>query len=213
MSPQQVGGLIVYGMFIGVALGAPIGPINVEIVVRGIRFGFRSGWLVGLGALSVDTIFASLIVSGLAPVTDSPKMTVPLFLAGSIMLGYVGVSSIRRALKPADALAGQTATGSRSYLAGAAIAALSPMGIVYWLSVGSALVAEAVGRVGQIGAPVLVAGVFLGLFSWVTFLSILAQVARGFVTGKGLRYVTGASGIIIIGFAGWFLVQAVRAIQ
>lgn len=212
MSPLDLVGLVAYGMVIGVALAAPIGPINVEIISRGIRFGFRNGWYVGLGALTADTIYATIIVSGLTPIADRPALRAPLFLAGAAMLGWVGFRSLRSALDPADEVKAETPAGRRSYLTGFLIALLSPMGIVYWLSVGAALVAEAVARVGQAGAPVLVIGVFLGLLAWVTTLSVIAQVSRRFVTGAGMRWITGASGVVILGFAAWFLIQGLAAI-
>ncbi|MDQ3657588.1 MAG: LysE family translocator [Chloroflexota bacterium] len=212
MSPIELVGLLAYGMFIGVALAAPIGPINVEIISRGIRHGFRNGWYVGLGALTADTIYATVVVSGLTPIADRPALRMPLFLAGAAMLGWVGVSSLRSAINPATDVKREAPRGNRSYLAGFLIALLNPMGIVYWLSVGAALVAEAVERVGQIGTPVLVIGVFLGLLVWVTTLSVVAQVSRRFVTGNGMRWITGTSGVVILGFAIWFLVQGITAI-
>ena len=212
VSPIELVGLVPYGMFIGVALAAPIGPINIEIISRGIRFGFRNGWYVGLGALTADTIYATIIVSGLTPIADRPAIRVPLFLAGATMLGWVGINSLRSAIKPAATIERAVPSRNRSYLDGFMIALFNPMGIVYWLSVGAALVAEAVERVGKIGTPVLVIGVFLGLLTWVTALSVIAQVSRRFVTGQGMRWVTGTSGVIILGFAVWFLVQGITAI-
>lgn len=205
-------GLTGYGMVIGVALAAPIGPVNVEIITRGIRHGFLNGWLVGLGALSADTVYAVLVVSGLTPLADSPRLRFPLFLAGGVMLSYVALTSLRAARAATMPLDHASPRRGRSYLTGVLIAALSPMGIVYWLSVGAALVAEAVDRVGGSGAPVLVGGVFLGLLTWVTSLSVLAQVARRFVTGRGMRWVTGTSGVVILGFAVYFFVQSFRSI-
>ncbi len=213
MSFIELVGLVAYGMFIGIALAAPIGPINVEIIARGIRYGFRNGWYVGLGALTADTIYATVIVSGLTPIADSPALRVPLFLAGGAMLAWVGFNSLRSAIKPVTNVQPAAPTGNRSYMAGFLIALLSPMGIVYWLSVGAALVAEAVERVGQVGTPVLVIGVFLGLLTWVTTLSVVAQVSRRFVTGNGMRWITGTSGVIILGFSVWFLIQGITAIQ
>lgn len=212
VSPIEFVGLVAYGMFIGVALAAPIGPINVEIISRGIRYGFRNGWYVGLGALTADTIYATIIVSGLTPIADRAALRVPLFLAGAAMLGWVGINSLRSATTASVEVKQAVPRGNRSYLAGFLIALLSPMGIVYWLSVGAALVAEAVERVGQIGTPVLVIGVFLGLLTWVTTLSMTAQVSRRFVTGQGMRWITGTSGVIILGFAIWFLIQGITAI-
>lgn len=205
-------GLVGYGMVIGVALAAPIGPVNIEIITRGIRNGFLSGWLVGLGALSTDTVYAVLVVSGLTPLADSTELRFPLFLAGGVMLAYVAISGLRRAGGAADTVGDTPVRRGRSYITGVLIAALSPMGIVYWLSVGAALVAEAVGRAGTVGAPVLVAGVFLGLLAWVSTLSVLAQVARRFVTGRGLRWINILSGLAILGFAIYFFVQAFRSV-
>lgn len=213
MTTTEILGLIAYGMTVGVALAAPIGPINVEIIRRGLRDGFLNGWMLGLGALSADTIYAILIVGGLTPLADSPALRVPLFLAGGIMLGWVGWKSLRAALKGRATEDGAVpARHGRSYVTGFFMAVFNPMGIVYWLSVGAALVAEAVNRVGTAGSPILVGGVFLGILCWVTSLSIVAQISRRLVTGPAMRWITGISGVIIIGFGVWFLVQAIATL-
>ena len=209
MSIGTVIGLLAYGMTIGVALAAPIGPINIEIIKRGIQGGYMNGWLVGLGALSADTVYAALIVSGLTPFADSPTVRVPLFLAGAGMLTWVGVSSIRAALNGVGIDQRGGPVGRKSYLTGLLMAVFNPMGIVYWFSVGAALVADAVERVGSVGAPLLVGGVFTGIFLWVTFVSWLAQVARRFVTGRGMLWITGIGGAALIGFGMWFLYQGI----
>jgi threonine/homoserine/homoserine lactone efflux protein len=208
LSLPEIIGLVFYGMFIGVALAAPIGPVNIEIISRGIRFGFLSGWSVGLGALSVDTVYALLVVTGLTPLADSPTLRFPLFLAGGVMLAFVGSNSLKMALSSELEVVVAPPHPGRSFVTGVLIAALSPMGIVYWLSVGAALVAEAVDRVGSIGAPVLVGGVFIGLLTWVTTVAVLARTARRFVTGRGMKWITGVSGTVILGFAAWFLIRA-----
>lgn len=209
-----IAGLILYGMTVGVVLAAPIGPINVEIIVRGVRNGFRSAWLLGIGALTADTIYAALVVSGLTPLADRPALRIPLYMAGAIMLGYVGWSSVRRALhgEMVDEAEAVSARNGRNYVTGFLLAAFNPMGIVYWLSVGAGLVADAVNRVGKIGAPVLVGGVFLGILSWVTAISLVAQFSRRIVIGNGMRWITGLSGALVMGFAVWFLWQALAGI-
>ena len=213
MSLMQAIGLIAYGMGIGVALAAPVGPINIEIIRRGILSGARSGWFVGLGALSADTIFAALIVSGLTQFADRPALRAPLFAAGTIMLGYVGWSSITAAIRGNAVVETSSRSGSRSYITGFLMAALNPMGIVYWLSVGSALVAESVAKVGKSGSPVLVGGVFFGIFCWVTFLAALVRAGRRFVTNRVMQWITGISGVLLIGFAIWFGIQSLRSID
>jgi threonine/homoserine/homoserine lactone efflux protein len=93
------------------------------------------------------------------------------------------------------------------------MAALNPMGIVYWLSVGSALVAESVAKVGESGSPVLVGGVFFGIFCWVTLLAGLVRAGRRFVTDRIMQWITGIGGVLLVGFAIWFAFQALRSID
>lgn len=211
MTTGELIGLIVYGMTVGVALAAPIGPINIEIIRRGIRDGFLHGWLVGLGALSADTVYAMVIVSGLASFAGHEGVRMVLYVAGGVMLTWVGWNSVRTALRGVEGRAGDAPKPrGRSYLTGLLMAAFNPMGIVYWLTVGAGLAADAVSRVGQSGAPVLVVGVTVGILLWVTTLSTIAQVSRRFVTGRGMRWIAGISGGIIIAFGVFFFVQAAR---
>ena len=211
MSTGELIGLIVYGMTVGVALAAPIGPINIEIIRRGIRDGFLHGWLVGLGALSADTVYAMVIVSGLASFAGNEQIRLVLYVAGGLMLTWVGWASVKTALRGIEGRADDVPKPrGRSYLTGLLMAAFNPMGIVYWLTVGAGLAADAVSRVGQSGAPVLVIGVTVGILLWVSTLSVIAQVSRRFVTGHGMRWVTGVSGAIIIAFGLFFFVQAAR---
>lgn len=203
--------LVVQGIGVGVALAAPVGPINIEIVRRGLLGGFWNGWVVGLGALSADTIYCTLVVAGLLGVADTSSARGPLFLAGAIVLCYLGVRSIVEALRNRATITG-TVSRRRGYTAGFLMAAASPFGIVYWLSIGAALVARAVERSGKGGAPVLVSGVFLGILCWVTFLSVLTQGGRRFVSPATLRWATVVAGIVLVAFGVSFLIQGLRAL-
>ena len=203
--------IAVYGATVGVILAAPIGPINIEIVRRGIRDGFVHGWFVGLGALTADTMYALAIVLGFARFAENEQIRVVLFLLGASMMAYIGYSSIRTALDEhaADRVNASPPRG-KSYVTGLLMAAFNPFGIVYWLTVGAGLAADAVNRAGSGAAPVLVIGVTLGVLTWVTTLSVIAQFSRKFITGSGMRWITGLSGVVLIGFAFWFLMSGVR---
>lgn len=201
--------LILQGMGVGVALAAPIGPINIEIVRRGLRGGFRAGWMVGLGAVTADTIYCTLVVSGLTPFADRLSLRMVLFLAGAVVLAYLGYSGIRVAMTPVVEQ-GPAPVARHSYATGFMMAVANPYGIIYWLSIGGALVASAVHRSGWVGAPALVGGVFLGIVCWVTFLSGLTQGGRRFVSERVLRWLTALGGLVLIGFAISFAVAGLR---
>lgn len=210
MTTPEMAELTVYGVTVGIILAAPIGPINIEIVRRGIRDGFMHGWTMGLGALTADTIYALLIVTGFARFADNEQLRIVLFLAGAAMMAYIGYGSIRLAFSGTDLeISGLDVPRSRTFVAGFMLAAFNPFGIVYWLTVGAGLAADAVSRFGQGGAPILVIGVMLGIFIWVTSISMIAQVSRKFVTGPAMRWITGGSGVLLFGFAAWFFYSGV----
>lgn len=211
MSVSEFFRLVFYGATVGVLLAAPIGPINIEIVRRGLRDGFLNGWLTGLGALSADTIYAMIIVLGLAQFAENESVRIVLFIAGAMMMFYIGYQSIRTSLHE-TAVDTSPAPRGRSYVTGFLMAALNPFGIVYWLTVGAGLTADAVTRFGDGAAPILVVGVTIGILSWVTVISVIAQVSRRFVTGKAMQWITGISGVLLLGYALWFLLSAYRLI-
>src|SRR5579884_1053905 len=117
--------VVLEGMGVGVALAAPIGPINIEIVRRGLRGGFTAGWLVGLGAVTADTIYCALVVSGLTPLADRPWLRVPLFFAGAVVLGYLGIAGVLGALSAREG-AIPPPSGRQSYATGFVMAASNP---------------------------------------------------------------------------------------
>lgn len=212
MSISEVLQLTLYGASVGILLAAPIGPINIEILRRGLRDGFLNGWLTGLGALSADTIYAVVIVMGMAKFAENESIRAVLFFAGAVMMAYIGFHSIRTALAGAEVDTTPAPRG-RAYATGFLMAALNPFGIVYWLTVGAGLAADAVNRFGQNAAPMLIVGVSLGIFTWITSISAIAQVSRRFVTGRAMQWITGVSGVLILGYGVWFIVSGIRLIR
>ena len=55
-------GLFARGVIFGLGAAVPIGPVNVEIARRTLRAGFRSGFFLGCGAVTIDVTYAILPV-------------------------------------------------------------------------------------------------------------------------------------------------------
>lgn len=198
------------GVIIGLSLGAPIGPINVEIVRRGLRSGFLPGWLVGAGAITADAIYCLLTIIGLAPLVDNVVARVILLGAGGAFLVYLGVMSLRAARDIQAPIASQAKpTDRRSYVTGFTMALLNPYGIVFWLSLGGALAASGVDRAGFSGTAAITLGVIAGLLAWITILSTLVHGGRRFVSDRLFQVVNLVSGLVLAGFGFWFLAQVV----
>lgn len=206
--------LALRGVLIGLSLAAPIGPVNVEIVRRGLRSGFFSGWLVGVGAITGDTIYCLLVIAGIAPLVDHQVVRTILWTAGGGFLIYLGYHSLRSAISRHEMVKLENGgPDRRSYLAGLLIALFNPLGIVFWLSIGGAVMASEVEHAHTgTGTAAIVIGVIAGLALWITVLSVLTRAGRRLVSDRLFRLVNIVSGVILLGFGLWFAVQAAATI-
>ncbi len=59
-------GAIIQQIVLGISLAAPVGPINIEMLKRGIERGFWHAWVVGIGGMTADILFMLLIYFGLS---------------------------------------------------------------------------------------------------------------------------------------------------
>ncbi|NIJ42617.1 threonine/homoserine/homoserine lactone efflux protein [Parvibaculum indicum] len=85
-------GLIANGIAIGMAVAAPIGPVNLIVIRRTLHFGWLNGFLSGGGAATGDAIFAIIAGFGLTAAIDLVvRFEIYLQLAGGLFLVLMGL--------------------------------------------------------------------------------------------------------------------------
>lgn len=85
-------------IILGISLMTPVGPINIEMIKRGLTKGFWASWLVGLGGMTADILFMLLILIGLTPFVQMQAVTVALYATGFVMLTFIGFQSMKQAV-------------------------------------------------------------------------------------------------------------------
>lgn len=84
---------IIKGFAIGVCASVPMGPIAILAIQRTISKGRKAGFMVGLGASVVDTVFAIVAVFAYTYAMDIlDKYDNLIFLAGGAVLCAIGIS-------------------------------------------------------------------------------------------------------------------------
>src|SRR5580765_6294021 len=98
--------MLARGCLLGIGAAAPIGPVNVEIARRTLRDGFRAGFALGCGAVTVDVTYALLTSLGISKLAGHPSIYWPIQIIGAMLLAYLGMISARDAIRAArtDAL-------------------------------------------------------------------------------------------------------------
>jgi L-lysine exporter family protein LysE/ArgO len=208
--------LIVEGLALGLGAAVPIGPVNVEIARRVLRNGFRNGFALGCGAVTVDVTYAILSSLGLWPVLGRLMLVVPIEILGLALLVFLGVMSIRSAGRTMrdDVLIGQPQIGSihGAYLTGLLMTLLNPLTLAFWF----VAVPGAVGSITHDPSkdlPVICAGVFVGTIAWVLFFCTLLTVLGRWRKPWWLAAADLIGGLMLLGFAGagvWHLWHTLR---
>jgi len=197
---------LIQNILLGLTLAAPIGPVNVEIIKRGLNDGFRQAFLTGAGAMCADATYLTLIFFGLTTFLNNVFMTYFLGIAGSFILIYLGAMSVRDYFRKATSPdTRQRRIFKYAFIAGFALAISSPMTIVWWTGVFGALMASQGSIKTNFSAFLSCLSILLGCFLWVFFLAAALHWGKKIINEQMTRMVSLIAGLFLIGFGLYFL--------
>jgi threonine/homoserine/homoserine lactone efflux protein len=201
---------LLQNILLGLTLAAPIGPVNLEIIKRGLNSGFKQAFLTGAGAMCADTTYLILIFFGLTSFLNFTFMKIFLGIAGSIILIYLGVMSTEVFFRKADATENKPhRLFKTSFVTGYVLAISSPMTIVWWTGVFGALLAAQTQTQTNISAFFSCLSILLGCFLWVFFLAAALHWGKKIINEKMTRLVSLFAGCFLIGFGIYFLYRTI----
>jgi L-lysine exporter family protein LysE/ArgO len=205
----------VEGIGLGLAIAAPIGPVNIEVIRRGLRGGFFPALMVGCGSTAADLFYVALVYLGVAPLVRVPLFRIPMDLAAAWVLGALALVSFREC-RGALSLPGgeddpESGSGRSALASGFLITITNPMTIVFYLS----LFGGAVARLHDAPRPVhvtYVGCVVVGCLLWSLGLAIVLGWGKRRVGIRSIRVIAGASALGLAWFAARFLVEGMAEI-
>ena len=207
--------IIAKGFGIGLGVAAPIGPVNIEIIRRGLRSGFVEPFVLGMGAVTADGVYLALVCLGVSQVAQVPVVRISLMTFGVAMLGFLGVMAIRDGLRlremPSIEPKGDDPNGAaaskrslwRVYGLGIAMMATNPMSVAAWLSFSSVVIGSA--NDNPMAYVWFALSVPLGCTTWVVFISTVLHFGRRFVNLTIMRAVNMLGGAVLLFFAALLL--------
>jgi len=204
---------LVQNILLGLTLAAPIGPVNLEIIKRGLNSGFKQAFLTGAGAMCADTTYLILIFFGLTSFLNFAFMKIFLGIAGGIILIYLGAASAKDFFRKANATENKPyRLFKASFVTGYVLAISSPMTIVWWTGVFGALLAAQTHTQTNISAFFSCLSILLGCFLWVFSLAAALHWGKKIINEKITRFISFFAGLFLILFGIYFLYRAVGLI-
>jgi len=188
------------GLVIGLSLAAPPGPVNALIASRAVTRSWRSGFLVGCGAMTADAGFLALSVLAHSAVVGARGVLPYVALLGAAVMAYFAWGAARAWDRVPGPAAPDVRAHAASYATGLTVNATSPYPILWWLTAGLALV-------DRLGPAVLV-GFFAGILLWISAFPWALRKAQARFA-RTYRVALGFSIVSLVAFAAWLVWTAI----
>lgn len=192
------------GIVAGFIIAAPVGPVGVLCVQRTLHQGRVAGLMSGLGAAVADAAYGCVAAFGLSLISGWLQMHEALFrLGGGLFLLFMAWRMLRAALHPEPQVAAQEGSYNERpvtcFISTFILTATNPITIVAFLGVFAFFGIGAFGLSNAMAAW-LVLGVFAGSSVWWLSLAGLAGAFRQRLGNGGMKWINGASGLLMLGF-------------
>lgn len=195
-------GACVIGFLIGLSGALAPGPTLIATIQGSLRDGWRAGPLVSAGHAVIEAGVVMVIILGVS--TAAETIAGPIALLGGGVLILFGLMTLRES-RQAELTLSATGAAGNPCVAGALTSAANPYFWLWWLTIGSSLVLEAV-----IAGPLVLIAFMAG--HWAADAGWFSIVALGCARGKSVlgtgqyRFLLALCGIFLMLFGAYYLI-------
>ncbi|MFT4552871.1 MAG: L-lysine exporter family protein LysE/ArgO [Chlamydiales bacterium] len=202
--------ILTYNLLLGLSLAAPIGPVNLESIRRGLAGGFSACFTLWLGTALGNTLTLLVVYFSIGSYITIPLVKVLTWIIGGTMLGRMGYHSIRDSFN--DSFLNKNShdfKAKNAITVGFILALANPMAIVWWIGVFGGHMSSTGADESLMSHMIIIAGVIL----WAGFLASILSIGRQFITPKTMGWVSFFSGISLSYFAILYFYRASAVIS
>jgi threonine/homoserine/homoserine lactone efflux protein len=204
------------GIVCGLVVSVPVGPVNLTVINQALRRGFGTAFLMGLGAMCAESIYASLVLWGHSSILQTPRILgVP---RQNIVLGVriaavvvIAVLGIRYLLLKVERLDASEAAANKlddrwhhpqSFFLGFALTITNFMLVVVWATLITVAFAHEWVTPRLASRVLCIAGVLVGGAVWFFLVSFFVSRAHRRVKSETLTLLVRGCGVLFLCFAG-----------
>jgi len=201
-----------YGLLLGWGAAVPIGPLNLEMIRRNLRYGTDTGIALGIGASAADFTYLILLLLGAFTILRHEIALKIIGVVGALVLAWFGINALRKpVLQDTQVVTTDKESRHRHLLKhglqGYVMTMLNPFTILFWSSI-SVQVAALTYHLSERALYFVAAGVIIGTLSWVLTCNSILHFTRHRFSPRLVHYLNMAGGIILLGFAVYGILRA-----
>lgn len=191
--------MILEKILLGITLAAPIGPVSIEMIKRGLEKGFWAAFKVRLGGAIGNTLCLIISYFSLSAIINKPVITSSIGLVGALYLVIMGFKNLTK--KTVSLSGAQNKFLSKiensGLLVGFILSLANPVSIVFWLSIfASTFSAEEAGLVNFALDLLIICGVLI----WGIILSLALALGNAILSENNILIVTRIAGAFLLYF-------------
>jgi threonine/homoserine/homoserine lactone efflux protein len=208
--------LILFAYFLGFITAIPIGATQVEIAKRSLKGYVVSALMIALASSLSDVMYGTIAFFGIAPFLKN-EMVISAFLAvGIVVLIALSFFTFRKSQKDTYTKSDDKFLINKkmSFIVGFSLAATNPPVIFWWLA--EVQFAKDFGIYTHFNTTAYIFFLLfggLGLFSYLSFLSVLLHKVKHFVSEKMEKRINIVLSIILVFIAIYFLVRLINVLH
>ena len=188
------------------------GPLFFGLLMHGSKEGARAGFSCAVGHTLVEFPLVLALSLGLLAAANQPAIKGVIGLVGGLGLIGFGTLQIYDTIKskPEFGEAPKSSVPASSLILGLALTGLNPYFILWWLTIGSVLIVQALAFAAIIGVLIMYISHVWMDYAYLTAIAHLGKRGKNLIGSRYYKLVLIAFGLILIYYGSTFLLNVVK---
>jgi L-lysine exporter family protein LysE/ArgO len=171
---------IVRNILLGIALAAPIGPAGIAVIQSGLNCGFWNAFRTGIGITLADTKLG-------------------LWTLGAFILMYLGILSIKGALRGFDFEQTHRSINKNPMISGYLVNISNPLAVLFWVGIFGSSIEQSVSE-SKVIVLLVSSTILVGILIWHSTMSLLSNWGKRYLNEKTLTFISVSAGVGLLAF-------------
>jgi len=189
------------------------GPLFFGLLMHGSKQGAKAGFSCAVGHMLIEFPLVLALSLGLLAAASQPTIKYSIGLFGGLGLIGFGVLQIYDTVKGKTEFGEPPRQGSipgSSLILGLALTGLNPYFILWWLTIGSVLIVQALAFAAIAGVLIMYVSHVWMDYAYLTAIAHLGKKSRKIIGSRYYKLVLVGFGLVLIYFGSTFIVNIVR---